>query len=279
MTTAVARMEFTEDQVGLITRTICKDATKDELALFLAQCRRTGLDPFARQIHAVKRWDSRQNREVMAIQVGIDGFRLIADRTGEADGQDDPLWCGTDGKWVDVWLDQEPPAACKVKVYRKGQAHGYAAVARWVEFAQTKKDGSLIGLWGKMPATMLAKCAESQALRKAFPAELSGLYAPEELPAVAAEPEQPRQLVEAKPAAEPDPDTAGEPDPVNVFGDYNALAKAKGKRWLEAAVWLNSRYDTHYGPQTLYPGVIPEDQRKALVEMLDSMPNAEQKAG
>lgn len=173
MTTALAL--WTPEQTQLISTTIAPGCSGDELRLFAYACQRTGLDPFSKQIYAIKRGGK------MTIQAGIDGLRSIAERTGQLDGSE-TYWCGEDGQWADVWLGSKPPAAAKTIIHRKGSQHPFVGVARFADYNAGQ------GLWSKMPAAMIAKCSEALALRKAFPADLSGVYSTDEMQQAEVEP-------------------------------------------------------------------------------------------
>ena len=178
---------WTRDQVDLVKRTVIHgvgEATDDELHLFEYVCHATGLNPFLGQIWGIRRKEQIDNtwQERMTIQVGIAGYRLIAERTSRYEGRLGPYWCGADGQWRDVWLDSQPPAACKVGILKAGFREPLWAVATFAEFAQRTRNDQLTRFWRTMPANQLAKCAMAMAFREAFPQETAGVYSDAELP-------------------------------------------------------------------------------------------------
>jgi phage recombination protein Bet len=154
---------FTGEQIEIIKNSVAKGVSDQELAYFLEVCRSTGLNPLHRQIYAIMRSGK------MTIQTGIDGYRLLAHRSRRHVGTDDAVY--------DTETAAHPNKAT-VTVYKwvAGQRCAYTATARWKEYVQESSP-----MWNKMPYLMLAKVAESLALRKAFPAETSGLYTDEEM--------------------------------------------------------------------------------------------------
>lgn len=201
-------VSFSSEQVELIKRTIAVGASNDELELFLYQARRTGLDPLARQIYCVFRFSNVQDPRTgrwekerkMTIQTSIDGFRLIAERTGHYAGQLGPFWCGKDGQWREVWLDTVPPAAAKVGILRDDFKEPLWTVALFEAYAGKSKEGKLTSMWQKHGPLMVAKCAEALGMRRAFPQELSGLYTDDEMQQAA----EPVEEAAKEPVAQPD---------------------------------------------------------------------------
>lgn len=162
-----------EERLQLVKDQLCSDATPGELMLFANMCDKVKLDPFAKQIYITK------YRGKMTIITAIDGFRVIAERSGQYAGQEGPYWYDKDtGKWTDVWCDKaKKPAAAKVIVIKvnNGIVVKTPAVAHMHEYDAKRNK------WIDMPALMLAKCAEALALRKAFPNDLNGLYTADEM--------------------------------------------------------------------------------------------------
>ncbi len=170
-------VEFTADKIELIKNTICKNSTDEELQLFLHACKRTGLDPFMKQIHAVKRrtMDNGTWKETITIQTGIDGYRLIADRTGRyCPGREPTYTYDKDGRLFSA-------TAYVKKQTSDGTWHEVSASAFYSEYCQKNGKGEPTKFWLQMGHVMLAKVAESLCLRKSFPAELSGIYTQEEM--------------------------------------------------------------------------------------------------
>ena len=234
---------FTRNQIDLIKRQVAQNCTDDELQLFLYQCARTGLDPLSRQIYALERRERQGDQWVrrMSIQTGIDGLRLIAERTGRyAPGPETTFEYDGGGSL-------RRATAYVKKLTADGTWHKVPASAFWTEYVATTRDGSPTRIWREKPHVMLGKCAESLALRKAFPAEMSGLYTSEEMdkangPAAAPEyePPPPRQPPKQAPAPKP--------SEVTERGlRINKLCKMKapdGLGWttVGARGWLKKRF-------------------------------------
>jgi phage recombination protein Bet len=166
---------FSYQQIDILKNSICKGATDEEFQIFLMACKQTQLDPFMKQIYAVKRWDSRLKRETMTIQTGIDGYRLMAERTEKyAPGPKPTFTYDQNGGLLSA-------TAYVKKMTKDGTWHIVEAEAYLDEYCQRDKEGKCTGMWRNMQRNQLAKCAESLALRKAFPAEISGVYTKEEM--------------------------------------------------------------------------------------------------
>ena len=156
-------ISYTADQLQIL-RQQHHTLTDEEFSYLVEVSKATGLNLFQRQLHGLKRGGR------LSIQTGIDGYRLIAARTGIHAGTSDATF------QVD---DRSLPVAASVTVCKllpNGAIAQFCATARWTEYAQGNSP-----MWQKMPFLMLSKCAESLALRKAFPGELSGIYTAEEM--------------------------------------------------------------------------------------------------
>lgn len=272
----VGNGDISGDLLNIVKDQICKPrwrpASDAELAYFISVCRRTKLDPFGRQICAVFRKDD--GHEKMSIQTTIDGFRVIAQRTGEWEGYAGlPQWCDSDGQWHEgVWLYRDrSPIAARVGVWRRGHREPAVGVAHLEMFKV-----SVSPMWktGARDAHMLAKCAEALAFRRAFPQDLGGLYTEDETGAFDAQP-----APHAGAAPESPVDAVVVPDPVEL----DEVIVAALERGVDAAGWEPARLAnelTHLGVvDTSDPiaalSALGPDQATALSDKLNAAADLE----
>jgi len=165
--------DFSEDKLKLLKQTVCKGATDNELQLFLHVSIKTGLDPFMKQIYSIRRKSKDKFGnwiETQTIQTSIDGFRLIAERTKRYSPGKESTYCYDENKKL------VSATSYIKKMTHDGTWHDVSATCFISEYKP-----AFTSFWDKMPHVMLAKCAEATALRKAFPAEMSGIYSDDEM--------------------------------------------------------------------------------------------------
>ena len=170
-----------EEDLKLLRKQYLADYHEEDVNMFLRRCERTKIDPMTGQIfmrpdakEETARGQDGKYRKALTI-TGIQGFRGVADRSGVFDGTDPILWCGADGVWTDIWLQDKVPYAAKASAWRKDQTRPHTVVVKW---RAVSKPG---WAWTSMPDHMLGKCAEAAALRKAFPNQLAGVYETDEI--------------------------------------------------------------------------------------------------
>lgn len=194
---------FTPAQSAVLVHLGLSGASRADVQMLFHAAKRTGLDPFSKQIQLIERRTKVHGEWVSkwTLQTNIDGFRLLRSRPGTFKGMEEH-WCGEDGEWVDVWTAKTPPVAARIRLHLKGYKFPVTAVARYDEFVQLKNNEPT-AMWAKMPTLMTSKVAEALAYRKAFPQDFSGIYTDDEMGQADNGTDEQAVVEEVKPSALP----------------------------------------------------------------------------
>lgn len=155
--------------VDVIKKTVAIGATDAELQVFFGLCKATGLNPFKKEVWFIKAGNKAQ------IMTGINGFFTVANNNPNFDGHESGL-VAPDGSFVSAAYPKDDFIGGWAKVYRKDRRIPTEGIAMVKDYDKKQSN------WNTMKRVMIIKCAESVALRKAFPQEMNGLYTQEEMP-------------------------------------------------------------------------------------------------
>lgn len=149
-----------KEMILTLKMTVAQGLNDHEFKLFIEIVKSTRLNPFRREIWAIKAGGRLQ------IMTGINGFFAIANSHPEYDG----LEC-------EVELDDKGlPAKAIARAHRKDRKFPAVGIALLRESRGSSP------VWNQQPSVMLAKVAKARALREAFPQEMGGLYTDDEMP-------------------------------------------------------------------------------------------------
>ncbi|MBI1359844.1 MAG: phage recombination protein Bet [Alphaproteobacteria bacterium] len=161
--------------------------TAESVGMALAYCKARKLDPFKKPVHIVPVWHSGLGKMVETVWPSISELRTTAARTGAYAGKDQVVY----GPMVEAEVGRvtiEFPEWAQLTVYRMvgGQRCAFEGdPVYWLEAYAPKggkeQDESPNRMWSKRTRGQLAKVAEAQALRQAFPEEIGGDYSAEEM--------------------------------------------------------------------------------------------------
>ena len=163
-------IKYEDKQVAVtLKQTVAAGLTDAEFSLFVQFCQGTGLNPFKKEIWAIKAGGRLQ------LMTGIQGFRAIANANPHYDGIQIGL-IGKDGDLLHASYPKDDYVGAWAKCHRKDRAFPAEGIAMLRDYDKA------FGNWKSMKRVMIMKCAESVALRQAFPQQLNGLYTPDEMP-------------------------------------------------------------------------------------------------
>ncbi|HXC40156.1 MAG TPA: phage recombination protein Bet [Burkholderiales bacterium] len=195
----------------VLQNSIYPGAKLESIKLVVGYCRAQQLDPLQKPVHIVPmdvntgKKDQKgdaiyEKRDVVMPGIGL--YRTNAARTGLYAGKSEPVFgpLATLEFEVDKWVDVEGsdrrrktkekakleyPTWCSVTVEKlvDGQVRQFTAREFWIENYATAGNWTTAPnkMWRKRPYGQLAKCAEAQALRMAFPDAVGAAPTAEEM--------------------------------------------------------------------------------------------------
>lgn len=175
--------------IEMLKATVAKGATDPEFQAFAAYCQSTGLNPIKKEAWCVvvpeKEWthEGKKHKRERQLQImtGINGYVEIANKHPQFDGLEKGL-IDKEGNLVSLSYPKSDFIGAWCRVYRKDRRRPTEEHALLSEYDQKDRQNKSSGRWASAKRSQILKCAESLALRRAFPQELNGTYTADEMP-------------------------------------------------------------------------------------------------